>query len=568
MGGVILRILKNRIIERIWIYAFVFGISGAMGIFILTPRYVNPMNWAWVQYSQPSTLDVATSVAAQFDFYKNHLNFAGGNVNHYGFPVGTSLLQTATVALPMYLLKIVSLLFHLQGPFQLSGLTVWLSYVFAGLTLVWLLKSEGSSNSISILAVPLMLLIPKFFNAWAEPSLSWVWIILLAGLLYRNSTKMSFKSRLISWFLLGLIAASTHSYFVPIIASILTSMSIEMYLSKKEIIPELQIVGIFILGVCAGTWLSGGYGIGLAGSATDVTQVGPYATDLFGLFSTFGQSALLPAIKHQASFEGISYLGLGIIFLIAIPSITKLSKILRLKVDDSKDGNTKLETKLNPRGLIIACILLYAYAIGPAFVVDGTLHRFPWPHKIIMIFSIFRASGRMAWPLMLLLFIAAIKYLSQRRSQKYSNLIICIALCLQIFDTFPSAKITRTYIDLVTDSKINKAEPYIKTKDLYFIPGYPDPTTAPWRGQVFQTLQEGGKVHYFAYSGRYSSTAVGESVNESIKLVTTPKFEKGSVVFVRKDFTETLLNNLKIRGIAFEVLQKDNAGWNILKTSN
>ena len=562
----ILRLIKT--VKKNWIYLLVTALSGVIGIYILTPGYVNPINWSWVQFSQPATLDVATSVAAQIDFYKSNLSLGGGNVHHYGFPVGTSLLQTATVAIPMYILKVVSLFIHFQGPIQLSGLTVWLSYVLAGLILVLLLKSEGSSNLISIMAVPIMLLIPKFFNSWAEPSLSWIWIILLGGFLYRNALMTKFSKRICSWFLIGLLSASTHSYFVPIMASVLISMSIEMYLCKKRIIPELQIGGVFILGVCAGTWLSGGYGIGLAGSATDVTQVGPYATDVFGFFSTFGQSALLPAIKHQPSFEGLSYPGFGILLLIAVPLISGLSKIFWSKQMSKKSSKLNASKKLNPRSLIIACTFLYAYAIGPSFVLDGTQHMFPWPHKILMLFSIFRASGRMAWPLMLLLFIGAIKHISKKQSHKSGYLLMALALSLQILDTFPSAKVTHTYINQVTDSRTNKLPLYNATKDLYFIPGYPDPATAPWRGQVFQTIQQGGKIHYFAYSGRYSSSTIGNSINESINLVRNPKFEKGSVVFVRKDFSDALLLKLKVNGIGVEILQTDKADWIKFKTTN
>ena len=529
--------------------------------------YLSPFSWQWAENSQPGLLDVATSVAAQQDFFRSSWSFPIGLVHNYGYPVGTSLIQTATALIPTVGLKILASLFGITVPIQSAGITILIGYFLLGVTLYKLFRFEGLPSHLALLGTLPFFFIPKVFNNWAQPSLSWVWLIPFSIYLYRTSLVKSKILRVIAWGSLGLISSSTHTYFLIPIVLIAIFMFLEMYLTNGNARDETHVLSSLFVGSVFGTWLVGGLNIGAGGTATDPSQVGPYATDLLGLFSTYGQSRFLPTISHLPSFEGQAYLGLGLLtslFLAAIISLKVLIKnYLRKTSIDSEEG--KESGVLRIRGLVFSAFILTLLAVGPTFTVAGKGHPLELPHKVLMLFSIFRASGRFIWLGMFIVGIYSIVYLYKNIAPKKFQLLLLSILIIQIGDTYPALNTTRQYVSIVVDPSQART-PYIPGSDIYFLPGYPDPVSTPWRGQVFKTLQNGSKVYYFAYQGRYSPSKIGNSVVESLTLVQKPNFKSESVVFVRSDFLIEFLSNLKLRSYPYDLTKVDSL-WTAVRIS-
>lgn len=536
--------------------------AGTIGIFLCIWSfhwgYLSPFEWQWAENSQPGLLDVATSVASQQDFIRSSWQFPVGLVENYGYPVGTSLLQTATALIPTILLKVFAGVFGISAPLQASGIALLMGYFFLGFILYKIFKFENLPTPLALFGILPFFFIPKFFNNWAQPSLSWAWLLPMCIYLYRTSLTKSTSERMILWGITGILASSTHTYFLIPVLLVAFVMSIEMLIIRRSPRDEFKVIGALFFGTFFGTWQVGGFNIGLRGSATGVSEVGPYATDILGLVSTYGQSRFLPTIGHLPSFEGQAYLGLGLLVSIVLAIFVYSRHFLIRK--NAKNFNTRvleIEDKgLRFRGLVISGAFLSLIAIGPTFPIAGVANPIGIPDRVLLLFSIFRASGRFVWLAMFLLGIYSLVFLYKTTRKGLFQGILPLILILQIADTYPALDTTRSYISIVTDASQEKL-PYISSKDLYFLPGYPDPASTPWRGQVFQTLQNGSRVHYFAYQGRYSSSKIGNSVVESLNLVKNPRFESNSLVFVREDLMKEFLENLKLNQYAYELIKMD-----------
>jgi len=120
---------------------------------------------------------------------------------------------------------------------------------------------------------------------------------------------------------------------------------------------------------------------------------------------------------------------------------------------------------------------------------------------------------------------------------------------------------TREHIGLVTLPANNSLVKPTPRQDLYFIPGYPDFSSAPWRSQVFQTLGSYGRVHYFAYQGRYSSSKIGTSVVESLTILEAPNFPRGALIYASTAVSAELLSEQKMHSYAYRILKSETPSW-------
>ena len=549
-------------VDRNWLNSLAPYFVGLIGLSICLWSfhwsYLSPFEWKWVENSQPALLDVATSVASQQDFFRSSWQFPIGLVENYGYPVGTSLLQTATALVPTISLKFFAIVFGISSPIQSSGLTIMIGYFLLGLVLYQLFRFEGLTVIFALVATIPFFFIPKVFNNWNQPSLSWVWLIPLSIHMYRISPSWSLLKRVSSWGLIGFVSASTHTYFLVPILLLAFLMSVEMIVLKKNFREELQVLASLFFGTALGTWMVGGLNIGAGGSATGVNEVGPYATDILGLISTYGQSRFLPTIGHLPSFEGQAYLGLGLLFALVLAIVLFCNNKLHiLKAKKQIDGHSLLlKDTLRMRGLVVTGVGLALIAIGPTLPFAGTAHPINLPDKILLLFSIFRASGRFIWLTLFLIGVYSLVFIYKNSPRRLLYLALPFIAVFQFVDTYPALDTTRQYISIVTN-KTQEKFPYIQGKDIFFLPGYPDPATTPWRGQVFQTLQNGSKVHYFAYQGRYSPSKIGNSVAESLNLIKNPEFKPQSVVFVRKDLLPEIVSSLALKRIDIELIKMD-----------
>ncbi|HEX4159038.1 MAG TPA: DUF6311 domain-containing protein [Rhizomicrobium sp.] len=134
----------------------------------------------------------------------------------------------------------------------------------------------------------------------------------------------------------------------------------------------------------------------------------------------------LPSLSPEQAFEGYNYLGMGTILLLVI-AVSRKPEIVR----------SLRAASLIP--LTIASTVLTILAISVAVSLGShLLFTIPVPHFVFNVLSIFRASGRLFWPVYYLLtlggivgIIVAVPNRTARRC------ILAVALLIQYFDLLP-----------------------------------------------------------------------------------------------------------------------------------
>src|SRR5699024_9864424 len=85
--------------------------------------------------------------------------------------------------------------------------------------------------------------------------------------------------------------------------------------------------------------------------------------------------------------------------------------------------------------LFLGCGILFVYAVGPKVYFYGhLLFTYPAPSWLHRIETVFRASGRMMWPLWYLLLVGCIYILARKWSIPWRRGIIVLALLIQLVD--------------------------------------------------------------------------------------------------------------------------------------
>ena len=132
----------------------------------------------------------------------------------------------------------------------------------------------------------------------------------------------------------------------------------------------------------------------------------------------------VPGIGGQ--YEGMSYVGLGILLLWAVALLLYLKQPLRVPV--AQQGHLY--------GITVLAIGLFIFALGDTVVIGpySVSLPLPWPEPLK---AILRASGRLVWVLMYLTIIAAAFVLARRLSARMATLAALVILVVQAVDLYP-----------------------------------------------------------------------------------------------------------------------------------
>jgi hypothetical protein len=90
------------------------------------------------------------------------------------------------------------------------------------------------------------------------------------------------------------------------------------------------------------------------------------------------------------------------------------------------------------------------------------------------------------------------------------------------------------------ENQLNPSSP------LYFVPGFPDVLTTPWRDYLIPFLSEGGVVKNFAYMNRYSSKRVGDANALILEMFSNGALPTSSYVMVSKELLAGVKQEYKI----------------------
>ncbi|MCL2178225.1 MAG: DUF6311 domain-containing protein [Proteobacteria bacterium] len=394
---------------------------GAASFFcVLGPRILNPTNIRWLGEGDP----LACYLGWLFFRYSPWAFPAGSNPD-YGLENALSLVHSGATSLLALLFKPFSAI--LPEPFQYDGIWLLVCFVLQAV-FAWKLMSLITDGFWARFAGIFLFIFspPMLQRLNGHYSLVSHFLILAALYMALRSlrhTEMNFWPRTIIWSLLLACSVMIHPYFVGLVGAIWASdWSWRWYKSRKN---HREPLAEFTFLVCALTFTC--WQCGYFSPVQSIDEgFGFYRMNLLSLFDSNGSYSFfmkdIPSAPGET--EGFNFLGLGAICLLlfALPILI---------------GRTEYAVSLIKRRpfLFAAMVALFLFSLsknislGPYSV---SIKLSPFMNNVA---SVFRASGRIFWPVwycLLILFIYAIFRASRYRT---ACLLLAISAIIQVTDT-------------------------------------------------------------------------------------------------------------------------------------
>ncbi|GHU39228.1 hypothetical protein FACS1894190_02920 [Spirochaetia bacterium] len=431
----------------------VFLICGLLGVLffilnygtaVINPFYVDWINEAWYDLPQGYLT---------WDFFRvSPWHFPIGLTDNLTYPLKSSVVFGDTVPILALIFKLF--LHGANFQFQYFGLHYLISYFLQG-ALSGLILFKLCKNSIySIIGSVFFTLSPILaFRVFYHTSLTSHYIVLLCiyvCLIKNNQT--SFIKKTIIWASILALAALTHLYFMPMVAIIMFFYFLDDFLETKNIIkPVISLVSsmavlffvMFLLGYFSLKSTAASFGLG------------EYSTNLNSLFNP--NTTPYPRMSKffagfnlatTGQYEGAAYIGLGLIAALLIIIISK-SILLYDKVKPLviPKQNITVSTLLyftksdNSRRHIIyiaALFCLMAFALSPTVTFERyKLFTYPIPKFVGALWSTFRGTGRMVWPIMYSLMFLIIYQILKTYKSILGTMLLSLILIFQYADLRP-----------------------------------------------------------------------------------------------------------------------------------
>ena len=411
-------------------------VSGAIvgAIFFLLVNTASPLaptDDSWIMNGYVER-DIIQHYTGWLYYRDNHISFPLGVARDIGYPAGGAVAFSDSIPLFSVLFGFLSGI--LPATFQFFGIYVLLCYMLAGVSGALLLSLFFEKLPPIIIGSVLFTLSPIMVErAFRHTALASHYLIIFALYLYFINRKEAFRFRW-GYIFLCFLSVTIHFYFVPMVLAILFADLLSDVINTRKWIPH---VGFLILNITTVllTALTFGY------FYSDTTQSGAlgfgyFTMNLNALFnprstSDIRWSLILPQFgQGLGSAEGFNYLGLAVLLVLATAVFyyifsNKMHDILRL-----------IKQHLS---LVLVSAALTLFAVSTTVVINNNPYlRFPLPLAALRLFSIFRSSGRMFWPVYYILLLFSLYFLKSIINKKIISLILVFFVAIQIADLSPA----------------------------------------------------------------------------------------------------------------------------------
>jgi hypothetical protein len=388
---------------------------GVLAFFcVIGPQALDPQNIAWLEQGDPATHYLGWAY-----FRHSPWTFPLGLNPFYGLELGNSIIFSDSNPLLALLFKPFNA--WLPATFQYFGLWLLACFVLQA-WFGWKLLGLMTGNPlIRLLGTGLLVFSPPMFlRMGGHLSLSGHFLILAA--LYLALLPNLYRRRL-AWGALLAVTAMVHAYLLAMVALIwvadLLGKTFSQQLTRRQGL--LEGVSLFaVVSVCC--WQVGYFAIA---DGAQSGGFGLYRMNLLSPLDPAGWSLILPDLpKASGDYEGFNYPGLGVLLLVPLALIAWLRNRQPLKD----------ELRVRP-WLMLALIGLSLFALSNQIGVGAHTFSYPLPKIAIKLANVFRASGRMFWPVLYALILMVMFLLVRGYRPRIVVALLALALTLQVVDT-------------------------------------------------------------------------------------------------------------------------------------
>lgn len=400
--------------ERYWGCLLPILLGALAFLLVIGPRVLDPTNIAWLGEG-----DTTTHYLGWAFFRSSPWTFPLGLNPSYGLELGNGIIFSDSNPLLAFLFKPFS--GWLPETFQYFGLWLLACFILQAWFAWKLLGLLTPSLWIRLLGAGLFVFSPPMFlRMGGHLSLSGHFLILAALYL---ALRPGLQRRRLAWGVLLAATALVHAYLLAMVALIwladLANQAIKGRLSRRDALIELS--GLFLL-VAFCCWQAGYFSVG---GGTVSGGYGLYRLNVLSLVDPSGWSYIVRDLPEgPGDYEGFNYLGLGVLILAICAAVALLQ------------GNTGLVSAVRHRGLLLWALFgLTLFSLTNTLGI-GVLDVHYWlPGSLEKLANVFRASGRMFWPVFYAIVFAVIFLVIRGNKPRAAVCLLAIALLVQVLDT-------------------------------------------------------------------------------------------------------------------------------------
>lgn len=403
-----LLILVSGFVGAVW-FLFLYGVN-----------VVDVTNDAWILGANSDI----TQHYLGWQFYragKWHLLF--GLIDGITSPYPVSVIYMDSIPLFAVFFKILSPI--LPDTFQYLGLYGLTAFILQSAIGALIMDRLTHNKALAVLFGYLTLTYPAIYQRmFNHTALAGHWIILLG--IYMWCTKKEnadFKSESIRWGITLSLTVFLHAYYIPMIAvMMICSLMEDGFNGKWKQAVCSGIVSILAALLCM-FFLGAFYG----GGGVSEAGLGSYSLNLNGFYNSQYIGRILKGWSNYSpgQAEGLAYLGAGWLMAIFLAAV--------FLADTFRKSFTKRK-----RYVLLYMVLMTVLALSPVISLnDHAVFVIPYPGFIYKILSIFRASGRFAWPVAYMAITGGIVILARSLKKQTVICVTAVLIALQLYDIYP-----------------------------------------------------------------------------------------------------------------------------------
>ncbi|MGF6125855.1 hypothetical protein QF019_001044 [Pseudomonas frederiksbergensis] len=496
-----------------WALALLPLLMGVVAFFmVIGPRALDPQNIAWLESGDPATHYLG------WVFFRNApWTFPLGLNPDYGLELGSAIIFSDSNPLLAFLFKPFSS--WLPETFQYFGFWLLACFVLQAWFAWKLVGLVTPSTALRLLGAGLFVFSPPMFlRMGAHLSLSGHFLILAALYLALHP---GVQKRRLAWGALLAATALVHAYLLAMVALIwiadVAGRTRKGQLTRRTALIELMLLFLLVSLCC---WQAGYFSIG---NGTVAGGFGLYRMNVLSLIDASGWSMVLPDLPEgSGDYEGFNFLGAGTLLL----GLFAVVALLRRKTEFA-DAVRSLPV------LLLALIGLALFALSNEIGLGLLNVHYPLPKVIVNVANIFRASGRMFWPVFYVIVFVIIYLVVRGNRPRTAVCLLAVALCVQAADTrngwagLHQSRMMEPAREWPTPLHdpfwASAASHYANIRSLS-----PQNQPGAWQPLASYAAKYGMKTDS-AYLGRMSSTALAQAAQKTRHMLDTGKYDPDSL---------------------------------------